>query len=157
MDIEHRIAELGLEVPTAPKPLASYIPSLIVHGSPQLLYVSGQIPMRDGAPMATGRVGDAVSLEDAAACAAQCALNALAAAKGALDGDLNRIDRVVRLGGFVACNQYFTDHPKVVNGASDLMEQIFGERGRHVRAAVGVPSLPLGVPVEIEFLFALKS
>ena len=156
MDIEQRITQLGLVIPTPPKPLASYIPSLIVHGSPPLLYVSGQIPLKGGAPIATGHVGETVTIDQAKACAAQCALNGIAAAKGALEGDLSRIDRVVRLGGFVACGGSFTEHPAVINGASDLMEQIFADKGKHVRAAVGVPSLPLGVPVEIEFLFALK-
>jgi len=157
MQLAQRLTNLGLSIPTATKPLASYIPATILPTAPAQLFISGQVPVRDGKPIALGQVPDPVSIDLAVECARQCTLNALAAATTALDGDLDRIDRVLKLSCFVACGPDFTLHPKVANGASDLLQEIFDERGQHVRAAVGVPSLPLGVPVEIEFVFLLKS
>jgi enamine deaminase RidA (YjgF/YER057c/UK114 family) len=151
VDPEANLARLGLVLPTPAKPVAAYIPA---RRSGSLLFISGQIPVRDGAMLATGRVPDVVSLEKARECARQCALNGLAAAKAEL-GSLSRIARVVRVGCFVACEDGFGDQPKVANGASELLVEVFGEAGRHARAAVGTNALPLNVPVEVEFLFEM--
>lgn len=145
---EARLAGLGLALPTAPKPVAAYVPCRVVGN---MVFVSGQIPMRDGALMAKGIVGREVSMEEAQACARQCVLNGLAVVKGAV-GELSRVRQVVRLGVFVACEAGFTEHPKVANGASELLVDLFGEKGQHARAAVGSPSLPLGAPVEVEMV-----
>ena len=151
--LDARLVELGLTLPAPAAPVASYVPAVAFPvGTP--VYISGQIPLRDGKLIAQGQVGRDVSLEMAQECARQCALNALAALRAEV-GDLARIRRVVRLGGFVACPPDFTEHPKVINGASDLLVELLGDAGRHARAAVGVPSLPLGAPVEIEFLFSI--
>jgi len=143
---------MGLELPAAPKPVASYVPAVRA-GS--LIYVSGQVPIAGGKPVATGAVPGGVPLERAVECARLCTLNGLAVLKAEI-GDLARVKRVVRVGCFVACDAGFTDQPKVANGASDLLVEVFGEAGRHARAAVGAPALPLGVPVEIEFLFEVE-
>ena len=156
MTISKRIDALGLTIPTPPEPLASYIPALTVPTEPPQLWIAGQVPLRDGAPVATGWLGESVDMDTAQVCARQCTLNALAAAAGELDGDLDRIDRVLKLACYVAATPDFTDHPRIANGASDLIADIFGDAGRHVRAAVGVSSLPLGVPVEIEFVFQMR-
>ncbi len=147
-----RLAELGLTLPAAPKPVAAYIPS---KRSGNLLYISGQLPMLDGALMATGTVPGAVSLEKAQECARQCVLNGLAVAAAAA-GSIDNIAQVVRVGGFVASEPGFTEQPKVINGASELLQEIFGEPGRHARAAVGSVGLPLGACVEVELLLELK-
>lgn len=147
-----RIRELGLELPAAPKPVAAYAPAT---QAGRLLFVSGQLPFRNGELLARGSVPRDVSVESAQACARQCALNGLAAAANALGGDLDRIERVVRVGCFVACEASFHDQPKVANGASELLVEVFGEAGRHARAAVGSVALPLGAPVEVEFLFKI--
>ncbi|MFG0326424.1 MAG: RidA family protein [Phycisphaerales bacterium JB037] len=149
---EEALRRLGHELPEAPKPVAAYVPAV---RSGSLLFVAGQIPMSGGRLMMTGSVPGAVSLEDAQRCARQCALNGLAVAKAAL-GSLDAIARVVRLGCFVASEASFTDQPKVANAASELMLEVFGESGRHARAAVGSISLPLGAPVEIEFIFEVR-
>ena len=146
---EQRLTELGLTLPSPAAPVAAYIASRLVGN---LLYISGQIPVREGKIMATGTVPGAVSLELARECAKQCALNGLAAAKAAL-GSLDRIKQVVRVGCFVACEDGFGDQPKVANAASELLVAVLGESGRHARAAVGTNALPLNVPVEVEFLF----
>jgi enamine deaminase RidA (YjgF/YER057c/UK114 family) len=151
-DPEAALARLGLTLPTPAKPVAAYIPS---RQSGNLLYISGQIPTRDGQLMATGTVPNQVSPDLARDCARQCALNALAAAKSAL-GSLARVRQVVRVGCFVACEAGFGDQPKVANAASELLVEVFGETGRHARAAVGTNALPLNVPVEIEFLFEVS-
>jgi enamine deaminase RidA (YjgF/YER057c/UK114 family) len=150
---ETRLRELGLELPTPPSPVAAYIPAKRVGN---LLYVSGQIPMRGGAAMATGRVPDEVSPETARECARQCALNGLAVARAAA-GSLDNIAGVVRVGCFVASAPGFGGQPAIANGASELMVEVFGEHGRHARAAVGSVNLPLNVPVEVEFLFELNA
>lgn len=152
LDPESALAALGLALPVAARPVAAYIPARILGAQ---LYISGQIPVRDGVPLFRGLVGQAVTLEEGQACARQCVLNGLAAAKAAL-GDLRRIRGVARVGVFVACGPEFTAHPQVANGASELLVGIFGEAGRHARAAVGCSSLPLGVPVEVEFLFEVE-
>ncbi len=153
MDIEAKLAELGLALPEAPRPVASYV-ACVRTGN--LLVVSGQLPMRDGKLMATGRVPNDVTLEKAQQCAAQCVLNGLAIVKDALGGDWSQLVRVVRVGVFVASISGYGDQPKVANGASDLLMQLMGEAGRHARAAVGVNVLPLNAPVEVEFLFELR-
>lgn len=149
MDPEARLRELGHELPQIAKPIASYVPAV---QTGNLVFVSGQIPIVGGQLLAQGRVPGEVSVETAQRCAVQCALNALAAVKGEI-GSLERVTRVVRLACFVACDAGFHEESKVANGASDLLAQVFGDAGRHVRAAVGCIDLPLGVPVEIEFLF----
>ncbi len=151
-DIDRILTELGIELPEAPRPVAAYVPA---RRAGSLLFVSGQIPMLGGQLIATGAVPDAVEPKTAIACARQCALNALAVAKAEL-GTLDTIAGVIRLGVFVACRPEFTAHPQIANGASELMVQVFGEPGKHARAAVGCPSLPLGAPVEVEVTFAIK-
>lgn len=148
---EANLTALGLTLPQAPKPVASYIPA---RRAGALLFVSGQIPTRDGQLIARGRVPSQVSIEQAVECAKQCALNALASAKAAM-GSLGQVRGVVRVGVFVACDAEFSDHPKIANGASDLLKAVFGDEGLHARAAVGCPSLPLGAPVEVEVVFEL--
>lgn len=151
-DPEQTLASLGFVLPVPYAPLAAYVPTRRVGN---LLFVAGQVPLREGKPMATGSVPGEVSVEVARDCARQCALNGLGAAKAAL-GSLAKIRQVVRVGVFVACERGFADHPKIGNGASELLVQVFGESGRHARAAVGAPSLPLNVPVEVEFLFEVE-
>jgi enamine deaminase RidA (YjgF/YER057c/UK114 family) len=150
--IDSQLDRLGLRLPDAPSPVASYVPVSTVHAG-SLALVSGQIPIRGGELMATGRVPDEVSIDQAQACARQCVINALACLRDELGG-LDRVRRVVKLDGFVASPPGFGDHPRVINGASDLLIELMGEEaGRHARAAVGAPSLPLNVPVEIAFTF----
>lgn len=151
MSPEERLRELGIELPEPSAPAGSYVPARL-HGD--LLAVSGQIPVRPGQPLPAGHCGVDVTVEEGYAHARQCALNGLAAARAAL-GSLDRIAGVVRVAGYVASPPDFTQHPAVVNGASDLLVEVFGAAGRHARAAVGMVSLPLGVPVEVEFLFAV--
>ncbi len=148
-DPEHRLRELGLALPAPAAPVAAYVPTKRV-GS--LVYVSGQIPMREGRLIAQGCVPTDVSVEVAQECARQCTLNALAAVKAAV-GSLAAVKQVVRVGCFVCCEPGFHAQPTVANACSQLLEQVFGEAGRHARAAVGSIDLPLGAPVEIEFLF----
>lgn len=146
-----RLAELGLELPAVSAPLASYVPAVRT-GS--LVFTSGQLPLVDGALPRTGKVGTGaglVSPADAAALARTCALNGLAAVVD-LVGDLDRVGRVVKVVGFVASHPDFTGQPQVINGASELLGQVFGEAGMHARSAVGVASLPLDAPVEVELV-----
>jgi enamine deaminase RidA (YjgF/YER057c/UK114 family) len=133
----------------APRPVAAYIP-FVRTGS--LVYISGQIPLVEGKVICTGAVPSAVSVDQARAAARQCALNGLAIVSDALGGDLERVTRIVRVGVWVCSEAGFTDQPKVANGASELLVEIFGERGRHARAAVGSIALPLGATVELEML-----
>lgn len=149
---ESRLLALGFTLPKPAIPVAAYVPTRRLGNT---LFVSGQIPSIEGKLIATGAVPSSVTLETAQLCARQCTLNGLAAAKAAL-GDLATIRSVIRIGCFVACEPAFIDHPKVANGASELLVAIFGDAGRHARAAVGAPSLPLGAPVEIEFLFEVE-
>jgi enamine deaminase RidA (YjgF/YER057c/UK114 family) len=146
MSIESKLAELGITLPAAPKPVAAYVAAV---RSGNLLYISGQLPSKDGQLLARGPVPSAVPIEAAIAAARQCGINILAAAKGEL-GDLSKVKRVVRLGVFVASDAAFTEQPKVANGASELMQAVFGDAGRHVRAAVGTNVLPLGATVEVD-------
>jgi enamine deaminase RidA (YjgF/YER057c/UK114 family) len=151
--VRAKLAELGLVLPVAQPPVATYVPYV---RSGALLVVSGQLPMVDGVLAFAGKLGAAVSVAEGQAAARQCLLNVLAHACAALDGDLDRVVRVVRLGGFVACAPEFTQHPAVINGASDLVVAIFGDAGRHARAAVGVASLPLDAAVELEAMFEVN-
>ena len=148
--IENRLSDLGITLPEPPRPVASYLPAV---QSGNLLRVSGQIPFEDGILVANGPVPSKVSIDGATAAARRCAINGLAVAKAALGGDLGRIRRVVRLGVFVQCDPGFEAQPSVANGASDFMVAVFGDAGRHVRAAVGVNALPLDATVEVEFIF----
>ena len=150
--IEAKLAEMGVELAEPPKPVASYV-GFVRQGD--LVFVSGQLPFVDGKLAATGLLGRDVSVEDAAAAARQCAINLLAQMKAACDGDLDRIVRCVRLGGFVASTPDFTDHPRVINGASDFIGEVLGEKGAHARAAVGVAALPLNTCVEVDAIFAI--
>lgn len=152
MSVERKLAELGLTLPEAPAPVASYVPA-VKQGN--WVYVSGQIPLRDGKVRVTGKVGSEVTLEDAQQEARQCALNALAVIKS-VAGSLDNVERIVKVTGFVACTPDFTDAPKVVNGASDLFVEVFGDKGKHARSAVGVAALPLDVPVEVEVIAYVK-
>ena len=146
-----RLAELGLTLPDAPAPAANYV-SFAIAGN--LVHVSGQISRDDTGPI-TGKLGADVDVEAGAAAARTCALALIAQVRQACDGDLDRLVRVVKLTGFVNSTPDFTDQPKVVNGASDLMVEVFGERGRHARSAIGVAALPLGVAVEVEGVFEI--
>lgn len=147
---EKRLAALGYTLPAAAAPIANYVPAVLAGN---MLYVSGQLPLKDGQLMLAGLVGDTVSVDQATEAARLCALNLIAQAKLALNGDLDRVKRVVKLTGFVAAEPAFTQHPQVVNGASDLMVAVFGDAGRHARAAVGCSSLPRGAPVEVDAVF----
>jgi enamine deaminase RidA (YjgF/YER057c/UK114 family) len=148
-----KLKSLGIDLPAAPKAVANYIAAT---QAGDLVFVSGQLPMKDGQVAYKGKLGRDVSVDDGYAAARVCAVNALAALSGVIDGQWDRVAQVVRLGGFVASAEGFTDQPKVINGASDLMVEVFGEIGRHARAAVGVSELPLGAAVEVEFTFRLK-
>ena len=146
MTPEERLAELGLSVPEVAKPVAVYVPAV---RSGAHIYTSGQLPMRDGELMMTGKVGAEVSSEQAVECARQCALNAIAAVRAEV-GELSAVVRVVKVVVFVACAPDFTGQPGIANGASELLGDVFGDAGRHARSAVGVPVLPLDAPVEVE-------
>ncbi len=145
---EERLQELGLSVPEVAKPVAAYIPAL---RSGNHVFTSGQLPMRDGSLMLTGKVGGEVTEEQAVECARQCALNALAAVRAEV-GELASVKRVVKVVVFVASTPDFTGQPIVANGVSELLGEVFGESGRHARSAVGVPVLPLDSPVEVEMV-----
>ena len=146
MGAENRLRELGIELPPAPAPVASYVPVVVSSG---LAYVSGQVPMAEGQLLWTGKLGAELDLEAGAEAARRCALQALSALRAEL-GSLDRVRRIVKVSVYVASDRGFTDQPKVANGASDLLVQVFGDAGRHARAAVGVAELPLGGPVEVE-------
>ena len=145
---ETKLAELGLKLPEVAKPVAAYVPAV---RTGDLVYTSGQLPLREGTLIATGKVGDAVTPEVASECAQQCALNALAAVKAEI-GDLGNVKRIVKAVAFIASTADFTGQPQVANGASELFGQVFGDAGQHARSAVGVPVLPLDAPVEIELI-----
>ncbi len=149
MDIAKRLAELGLQLPPIPKPQGSYVPAV---RSGNLVFVAGQLPMREGQLTCKGKVGRDVDVEQARAAARICFLNAIAALASA-GVDPGQVTRVVRLGGFVQCVDGFSEQPKVINGASDLCRDIYGDIGAHARAAVGVNALPLDAAVEIEAVF----
>lgn len=150
--IETRLAELGITLPDAPAPAANYVPTV---RTGDLLFISGQVSKTDDG-LITGKLGAGFSVEDAQAAARICALNLIAQAKAACGGDLDRVRRVVKLVGFVNAAPDFDQHPQVINGASDLMVKVFGDKGRHARSAVGSSSLPFGIAVEVEAIFEVK-
>jgi enamine deaminase RidA (YjgF/YER057c/UK114 family) len=151
-NIDRRIAQLGIELPNPAPAVGSYVPFVLVGG---LLLVAGQLPVWNGTLKHDGRVGAEITLEDGIAAARLCGLNLLAQVRAACGGDLDRVHRVVRLAGFVQAGPGFTEHVKVLNGASDLMVEVFGQAGRHTRVAVGAASLPLGAAVEVEGMFEI--
>jgi enamine deaminase RidA (YjgF/YER057c/UK114 family) len=151
MSYTARLAELGITLPKAAAPVASYVP-VVVHGG--FAHVSGQLPFVEG-QVVKGRLGEDVSVAEGQAAARACALMIIAQLDAA--GLLDKVERVVKLGAFINCTGDFTDQPEVANGASDLMEQVFGQAGKHARAAVGVPALPRGAAVEVDAVIALKA
>ncbi len=152
-EIEARLEKLGLTLPPAPSAVANYVPFLLAG---ELLFISGQISKAADGSMVTGQLGDIVALETGQHAARLCALNILAQAKMAL-GSLDRVAQVMRLTGFVSCVPSFSDHPKVINGASDLLVEVLGDSGRHTRSAVGVASLPMNAAVEIDAILKVRS
>ena len=150
--ISARLEELGLHLPEPAAPVAAYVPAVEIGG---FLYISGQLPFREDGSLITGRLGEDVDLSHGQEAAARCAVMLLAQMKKAL-GSLDRVERIVKLGAFIASDPHFTDQPRVANGASELMEKLFGEAGRHARSAVGVPVLPLGAAVEVDAIVAVK-
>jgi enamine deaminase RidA (YjgF/YER057c/UK114 family) len=150
--IENKLKELKIELPEAPKPAGSYVPAVVCG---RMVFVAGQLPSLNGELKYTGKVGKDLTAEDAYEAAKLCAINALGVLKSYL-GDLDKIEQIVRIGGFVNSADGFTMQPKVINGASDLMVSIFGETGKHARAAVGVNELPLNAAVEVEMTVYLK-
>ncbi|HYH41529.1 MAG TPA: RidA family protein [Burkholderiales bacterium] len=152
-NIDKRLAELGITLPPPGAPGGNYVPFVVVG---ELAFMAGQVAREAGKMKYVGKVGRDVSVEEGAAAARLCAVNLLAQLKAACGGDLDRVERCVRLGGFVNSPPDFFEHPKVVNGASDLMVEVFGERGQHARTAVGVSALPMDSAVEVEAVFLLK-
>lgn len=150
--IDERLSQLGIVLPDVPAPVANYVPYLVENG---FAYIAGQIPFLDGELMSPGSVPEEVSIEQGREAARQCGINIMAALKSACEGDLDRVRQCMRLEGFVASNDGFTQQPAVVNGASDLMVEVFGDRGRHTRTAVGVKELPLNSCVEISAIFVI--
>jgi len=150
--VEQRLLDMGVQLPKPAAPAANYVPFVITGN---LVFISGQITMLNGELQYVGTVGDDFSVEDGYQAARICAINLLAQLKEACGGDLERVKRVVKLGGFVNCTVDFTDQPKVINGASDLIAEAFGDAGKHARFAVGAPSLPLGIGVEVDGIFEI--
>jgi enamine deaminase RidA (YjgF/YER057c/UK114 family) len=151
MNVTSRLDELGIVLPTPATPIAAYVPCVEVDG---LLHISGQLPFREDGSLICGRLGEALTASEGAEAAHACGLMLLAQVSAALGG-IERVRRVVKLGVFVNSTPDFIDQPKVANGASELMQAVFGETGRHARSAVGVPTLPLGVAVEVDAIFAV--
>jgi enamine deaminase RidA (YjgF/YER057c/UK114 family) len=151
--IAARLEKLGIVLPPAPAAQGNYVP-YVVTGN--LVFLAGQIALVDGTLQYPGRVPDTVTLEEAQDCARLCAINLITQVNAACNGDLERVVRCVKLGGFVACDPSFTDHPKVINGASDLIAAVFADKAAHARFAVGAPSLPLGASVEIDAVFEIR-
>jgi enamine deaminase RidA (YjgF/YER057c/UK114 family) len=152
--IDAKLAELGITLPTPMAPVANYVP-YVINGN--TVIISGQVPAVDGKILTTGKVGpNGLSVEDGAAQARQCFINLLSHLKIACGGNLDRVEQVIRLGGFIAAPAEFSQHALVMNGASNLAVQVFGDAGRHARTTVGVPSLPLDVPVEVEGMFRIS-
>ncbi len=154
MSITARLAELGITLPNPPAPVAAYVPFTIANN---MVFISGQLPLENGAVKITGKLGADVSIEQGIEAAHLCGLNILAQLNAACGGDLDKVASCVRLGGFIASTPDFYDQPKVMNGASELMQQVFGDTGKHARAAVGVPCLPRNAAVEADGIFALKA
>ena len=153
MTPEEKLRDLGLALPPPPKPVGDYVPAV---RTGNLLFVSGQLPMKDGELLVQGHVGGEVSMDEAQACARQAALNALAAVAAELGG-LKNVARIVRLTGHIASAPGFRDQAKVLNAASELLGQVFGDAGRHSRAALGAAELPLGAPVELEMIVEVRN
>jgi len=153
MSIDNRLAELGITLPQPAAPVASYVPAVEIGG---LLHISGQISVGEDGNLILGRLGEDMNLERGIEAARRCGIMLLAQMNAAL-GSLDRVERIVKLGAFVNSAPNFTDQPKVANGASELMQEVFGEAGRHARSAVGVPVLPLGVAVEVDAIVAVRS
>ena len=151
--IDQRLKELNIELDDASVPAGSYVPYVITNN---LVFISGQLPFINGQLTIKGKVGDNVSLDDAVKMSEACAKALLSQLKAACNGNLDKVNKVVKLGGFVASAPNFTDQPKVINGASDLIVNIFGDKGKHSRFAVGVAALPLKVPVEIDGIFEIE-
>jgi len=151
--IDQRLKELNIEIDDASVPAGSYVPYVITNN---LVFISGQLPFINGQLTIKGKVGDNVSLDDAVKMSEACAKALLSQLKAACNGNLDKVNKVVKLGGFVASAPNFTDQPKVINGASDLIVNIFGDKGKHSRFAVGVAALPLNVPVEIDGIFEIE-
>ena len=152
-DINKRLEELNIKIDEPSAPAGSYVPYVI---SNNLVFISGQLPFINGELTVKGKIGDNVSIEEGVEMAEACAMALLSQLNQACNGDLNKVQRVVKLGGFVASNSSFTSQPTIINGASDIMVKVFGKQGKHSRFAVGVCSLPLNAPVEIEGIFELK-
>ena len=150
--IDTKLAAMGLVLPEAMAPVANYVPYVL---SGKLLFISGQIPKVAGKPLAVGQLGGGLSIEQGAACARQCGINLISQMKAACGGDLDKVQRIVKLICFVNAASHFVDVPKVANGASDLMVEVFGEKGRHARSSVGCSTLPMDVPVEVEAIVEL--
>ena len=150
---EENIKKLDLKIPDLPSPLANYVPYKV---SDNTVYVSGQGPVIDGKIIYSGKVGNEISQEEGVKAAELCCINIIAALKSSINGDWNRLDTFLKLGGFVNCDNDFTDQPKIINGASDLLVNIFGDKGRHSRFAVGSNALPLNISVEIDAIIKIK-
>ena len=150
---EENIKNLGLNIPDLPKALANYVPYKIVD---KTMYISGQAPVQNGELIYKGKVGSDITVEDGIKAAKLCVINIIAAVNTGLKGDWNKLDNFVKLTGYVNCQDNFTDQPKIINGASDMLVDIFGDQGRHTRVAVGSNALPLGIAVEIDAIVQLK-
>ena len=153
-DFDKKLKELGIILEKPNSPAANYIPYTIVNN---LVFISGQLPFKNGKIPITGIVGENVSIEDAIKMSEICAFCLISQLKEACDNDLNKVNKVVKLGGFVASLKSFSDQPKVINGASDIMVRVFGDKGKHSRFAVGVASLPKNAPVEVEGIFEINN
>ena len=150
---DKNIKNLGLNIPDLPKALANYVPYKIIG---KTIYISGQAPVQNGELIYKGKVGSDISIEEGIEAAKLCVINIIAALKTGLEGDWDKLDSFVKLTGFVNCQDNFTDQPKIINGASDMLVEIFGDQGRHARVAVGSNALPLGIAVEIDAIVQLK-
>ena len=150
---EENIKQLGIQIPDMPAALANYVPYKI---SDSIVYVSGQAPVKSGELIYKGKVGDDISIEDGVKAAELCCINIISVLKKSINGDWNRLENFLKLGGFVNCNSSFYDQPTIINGASDLLVEIFGEQGKHSRFAVGSNSLPMNISVEIDAIIKIK-
>ena len=150
---DENIKNLGLNIPDLPKALANYVPYKIIG---KTIYISGQAPVQNGELIYKGKVGSDITVEDGIEAAKLCVINIIAAVKTGLDGDWDKLDSFVKLTGYVNCQDNFTDQPKIINGASDMLVEIFGDQGRHARVAVGANALPLGIAVEIDAIVQVK-
>lgn len=153
-DVEARLKDMGFHLPKPAAPAANYVPYVIAG---PMVFIAGQVPFLNGEKMHIGKLGEGFSIEDGRKAAQACALNVLAQIKTAVSGEWSRVLRCVKLGGFVNCTPAFTDHPAVINGASDIIAGALGDRGKHARFAVGAPSLPFGVAVEVDAIFEIKT